>query len=63
MSTSTIEQELAPFGWYPDPADSTRLRWWDGFRWTARTEQPRPDLQPAFGYTTSGEIARLHDYI
>lgn len=21
-------------GWYPDPADPARLRWWDGAAWT-----------------------------
>jgi hypothetical protein len=24
-------------GWYPDPADSARWRWWDGYRWTEHT--------------------------
>lgn len=23
-----------PRGWYPDPADPARLRWWDGIAWT-----------------------------
>ena len=27
--------------WYPDPADPTRVRWWDGESWTEHT-QPRP---------------------
>jgi hypothetical protein len=25
---------LPPPGWHPDPSDPTRLRWWDGTRWT-----------------------------
>jgi hypothetical protein len=24
----------APPGWYPDPRDPARQRWWDGIRWT-----------------------------
>jgi hypothetical protein len=24
----------SPPNWYPDPAGSDRLRWWDGARWT-----------------------------
>ncbi|WP_295818936.1 DUF2510 domain-containing protein [uncultured Microbacterium sp.] len=27
----------APAGWYPDPADPTARRWWDGTQWTAQT--------------------------
>jgi hypothetical protein len=42
----------APFGWYPDPAGSPMLRWWDGSRWTDRLESPRPEVQPAAGYST-----------
>lgn len=30
---------MAP-GWYPDGSDPTRVRWFDGHRWTGRT-QPR----------------------
>ncbi|HET9076456.1 MAG TPA: DUF2510 domain-containing protein [Acidimicrobiales bacterium] len=26
-----------PPAWYPDPSGAHRLRWWDGFRWTAHT--------------------------
>jgi hypothetical protein len=25
-------------GWYPDPHDAARLRWWDGQRWTSHTQ-------------------------
>lgn len=24
----------APAGWYPDPSDPSRTRWWDGTQWT-----------------------------
>jgi hypothetical protein len=44
--------QTAPFGWYPDPAGSPMLRWWNGSRWTDRLEYPRPELQPAAGYST-----------
>jgi hypothetical protein len=43
---------LAPFGWYPDPAGSGLLRWWDGSAWTDKLERPRPEVQPAFGYSS-----------
>src|SRR5690348_9051905 len=26
-----------PPGWYPNPADATQLRWWDGNAWTDHT--------------------------
>jgi hypothetical protein len=42
----------SPFGWYPDPAGSPMLRWWNGASWTDRLESPRPALQPAAGYST-----------
>jgi hypothetical protein len=32
---------MAAANWYPDPADETRLRWWDGERWSEHT-QARP---------------------
>ena len=35
MSTPQV-----PPGWYPDPGDPTRTRWWDGFGWTDRTQPP-----------------------
>lgn len=44
-----------PFGWYPDPAGSDLLRWWNGSAWTERLEQRRPEVQSAVG--TWGLIA------
>jgi hypothetical protein len=49
---------LAPFGWYPDPAGSPMLRWWNGSSWTNRLEPARPELQPAAGYSTHNLLAR-----
>jgi len=28
----------APAGWYPDPSDRSRQRWWDGAQWTAHEQ-------------------------
>ncbi len=30
-----METSQAPEGWYPDPADVSGQRWWDGTQWTA----------------------------
>lgn len=31
-----------PAGWYPDPQDATRLRWWDGQAWSESTAPAAP---------------------
>lgn len=36
---SSYESTLPAEGWYPDPRDDRRLRWWDGARWTAHTAE------------------------
>jgi len=36
---------LPPPGWYPDTADTTKIRWWDGSRWVGDAQfatQPAP---------------------
>jgi len=33
-------------GWYTDPGDPTRQRWWDGERWTDHTTEPAAQPPP-----------------
>ena len=47
---STIgDVSTIPAGWYPDPKDGSRSRWWDGLSWTASVS----DAQPAAPVTTT----------
>lgn len=55
-------EQLAPFGWYPDPAGSSDLRLWDGHSWTTRLEPADSGVQPAYHYTTDGTVTRRIDY-
>jgi len=36
-----------PGGWYTDPADPAKLRWWDGAAWTPNTVPQPPPLPTA----------------
>ena len=38
-----MTQALPPSGWYPDPADASHLRFWDGSAWT---EQRKSGFEP-----------------
>jgi len=39
--------ENPPAGWYPDPQDGTKQRYWDGTAWTEHTAPGAQQAQPA----------------
>jgi hypothetical protein len=55
-----VENDLAPFGWYPDPANSGMLRWWNGRQWTDHLEYPRPEVHPALNYASGRRALGAH---
>ncbi|MFF2274225.1 DUF2510 domain-containing protein [Agromyces sp. NPDC058136] len=39
-----------PAGWYLDPDDTARLRWWDGTAWTDQRQAPQPTKRGGTGH-------------
>lgn len=52
--TDSVETPATPPAWYPDPADATRLRWWDGGQWTAHLHDPSVAQHPVVSTPTVG---------
>jgi Family of unknown function (DUF6159)/Protein of unknown function (DUF2510) len=48
-----VPMQLPPAGWYPDPGDSSYLRYWDGTAWTAHWA-PTGGPGPAYRTGRSG---------
>jgi len=44
-----MAQPPPPPGWYADPGDPSRQRWWDGTRWTEKTQPPAGQAPAASG--------------
>jgi len=49
-------------GWYPDPHDNTKLRYWDGTNWTAETRENNTDAASASAseVATSSKLTRTN---
>lgn len=43
----TLSQTAPQPGWYPDPAGSDGVRWWDGVAWTEHLALPDPEPEEA----------------
>jgi len=62
VHTSAQHNDSSNAGWYPDPAQSPMLRYWDGHSWTDRLEQPGSTVEPHYDYAADGSIIRVHQY-
>jgi len=43
----SMDATVRPAGWYPDPTDGARRRYWDGAHWAALTQPPTIVPRPA----------------
>ena len=50
----TTGQTYYPPGWYPDPGDPSRTRWWNGQAWMVFTDPPEPPPRPQPGSNQPG---------
>lgn len=46
MDTTTATFRVRPSGWYADPTDQDKLRWWDGQGWSGFTKPKEEELYP-----------------
>jgi hypothetical protein len=40
--STVVDASVIPPGWYPDPADDSRTRWWNGTQWTHNVQDAAP---------------------
>ncbi|MBX3092641.1 MAG: DUF2510 domain-containing protein [Cryobacterium sp.] len=52
---------MTPAGWYPDPENTTQLRWWDGAQWT-ENRSASPVANAATPYSASPEYSAAPAY-
>jgi len=62
MSAAQTTRVMPSAGWYPDPAQSAMLRYWDGRSWTQRLAPPSSATEPKFEYAPDGTVFRVHQY-
>jgi hypothetical protein len=48
-------------GWYPDPTNRSRLRWWDGLDWTDIRRAPPSDAE-LLSFENLAEFQAAHQY-